>query len=438
MKRTLLLCGVAVAAAATIAARGQEPVIHSSDILATLPDGAVKRQYIIDCTGCHQLHPGIAWPAGTRRSSADWRVAVTRMLGFAGPTTGFPVISAHAIPDSLAEFLATHLPERSSVKPARRRATTAVITEYMMPNAGDLPHDVAVDENGSIIVTGMFSHVMHVLDPATATFSQVRMPVERANPRAVEIAPDGDWWVVLGNPKQLAAYDPRSMSWRTFDVGVYPHSIALDSSGGAWYNGHFTRNPALIGRVDRLSGDVVPIEMPLHPTLAAQPGGPIPYEIRAARDGTIWVSELQGNRVLRYLPGERRFDTYEMPTTSAGPRRLDVDANGIVWIPEYGAGKLARLDPATGKIREIALPIPDAAPYVVRVDDARKRLWIGTGAADVIFEMGLATETFVTHPLPTPGAMVRHLAIDPRNGDLWIAYGASPGVPARIASLRLR
>jgi hypothetical protein len=33
--------------------------------------------------------------------------------------------------------------------------------------------------------------------------------------------------------------------------------------------------------------------------------------------------------------------------------------------------------------------------------------------------------------------MVRHLAFDPRNGDVWAAYGASPGVlPARIARIR--
>ena len=36
-------------------------------------------------------------------------------------------------------------------------------------------------------------------------------------------------------------------------------------------------------------------------------------------------------------------------------------------------------------------------------------------------------------------AAMRHLAIDPANGDLWIAYGASPAIhPTRIARLRLR
>ena len=438
MRSAGILCALAATTFLAVGAQRQDPPLHASDILASLPDGASKRQYIIDCTGCHQLHTALAWPGGARRTESDWRTAITRMVGFAGPNTGFPVISAHAVPDSLARFLAAHLPERSTIKPAPRPATKADITEFMMPVAGDLPHDVAIDASGAILVTGMFSHRMYALDPATAEFAEIAIPVERANPRAVEIAPNGEWWVLLGGPKQMAAYDPGKLSWRTFDIGVYPHSVAIDSSGGAWYNGHFTRDPSIIGRVDRISGDVETVSAPLHPTLAKPPGGPVPYEVRAARDGAIWMSELQGNRVLRYAPATKRFDTYDMPTASAGPRRLDVDANGIVWIPLYGAGKLARLDPRTGAVREIELPIRDSAPYVVRVDNARRRLWIGTGAADVIFEMDPVRETFITHPLPTPGAMVRHLAIDAHTGDLWIAYGASPGIPARIARLKIR
>jgi hypothetical protein len=28
---------------------------------------------------------------------------------------------------------------------------------------------------------------------------------------------------------------------------------------------------------------------------------------------------------------------------------------------------------------------------------------------------------------------VRHLAVDPKGGAVWLAYGASPGIPARVA-----
>lgn len=35
------------------------------------------------------------------------------------------------------------------------------------------------------------------------------------------------------------------------------------------------------------------------------------------------------------------------------------------------------------------------------------------------------------------GAPVRHLALDPTRGTVWLAYGASPGIAARVASVRM-
>ena len=44
---------------------------------------------------------------------------------------------------------------------------------------------------------------------------------------------------------------------------------------------------------------------------------------------------------------------------------------------------------------------------------------------------------FETFPLPSRGALVRHLAVDPNSGAVWLAYGASPGIPARVARVRM-
>jgi len=129
-----------------------------------------------------------------------------------------------------------------------------------------------------------------------------------------------------------------------------------------------------------------------------------------------------------------------MPTTASGPRRFDVDARGVLWIPGYSANTLVRLDPAAPaarRFREYALPVADAVPYVARVDRASGRVWIGTSAADAVLVFDPATERFTTIALPSRGAMIRHMAIDPKTHDVWVAYGASPGIPARVARVRL-
>jgi streptogramin lyase len=403
----------------------------SSDWLALLPDGSAKRQFIIDCTGCHQFDSRMALRDGRPRTEAEWKEAVQRMLGFAGPGSGFPVISAAQHPDSAAVWLVGALGVRQPDGSAL--AADPRITEFLFPAAQDLPHDLAVDSAGRVIVTGMFTGAMYVLDPETGGFSRVEIPVEQANPRAVEIDRQGRWWVVLGNPKQLGRFD--GVAWTTYDVGVYAHSVALDSSGRAWVNGHFTRQPELLVSVGP-DGTASRVRLPDHHDLADAPGGPVPYELRAGPDGRIWMSELQGNRMIAYDPATTISQIFEMPRPASGPRRFDVAPDGTVWIPAYGAGTLVRLDPRSGAFREIELPVTDAAPYVARVDSAGG-VWVGTGAADVLFRYDPASDRIETIPLPTRGALVRHLAIDRRSGDVWLAYGESPGkAPARIARFR--
>jgi virginiamycin B lyase len=107
-----------------------------------------------------------------------------------------------------------------------------------------------------------------------------------------------------------------------------------------------------------------------------------------------------------------------------------------VWIPEYSAGKLARFDPATERFTEWDLPVPEALPYIVRVDPSNGTVWIGTGHGDFIASFDTAEERFTIYPLPTRGALIRHIDIDEIRGEVWMAYGASPGVPSKVARLR--
>ncbi len=54
----------------------------------------------------------------------------------------------------------------------------------------------------------------------------------------------------------------------------------------------------------------------------------------------------------------------------------------------------------------------DAVPYIARVDPRDGAVWIGTAAADALLRYHPKTGTFDVFPLPSRGALVRHLAID--------------------------
>jgi streptogramin lyase len=412
---------------------GSEP---SSAWLARLPDGETKRKFILDCTGCHQCDEKIARIEGRPRSEAEWSAAVTRMLGYAGATTGFPVIAADRDARATAAWLVRHLDSGEVQAHKSPPAARAEITEFLLPDPKDLPHDVVVEPTGTVLVTGMFTHRLYRLEPAAGRFTEIAIPVPDANPRAIELDSLGRPWVVLGQPHKLATLEPDSQ-WRSFDVGMYPHSLAI-GSGKVWFNGHFTHAPELIGSVDQASGRVTTYQVPSHPRLARGPGGPIPYEIRVGPDGRTWGSELQGNRLFAFTPATERFEMFTLPTSHSGPRRFDVDPNGVVWIPAYAANLLVRFDPAARRFTQIRLPIRDAIPYVVRAEPSTGALWIGTAAADVLLRYDPARGRFETYSLPSRGALIRHLAIDSRTGAVWAAYGAVPGIAARIARVQRR
>ncbi len=458
--------GVAVGALHGGALQGGPPVWPmtqdqpaSATLLAALPDGPEKRKFVLDCTGCHQFAARVAYPGGRARTAAEWQDAVARMLRYGGARGPFPVIHSDRDAAATAAWLARHLPAGVPARapdgpgeaPARLvppRGTWSV-TEYALPAPWDLPHDVAVAADGRVVVTGMMTDRLYVLDPrardpGAGRFAAVPIPVPRANPRAVEVDAAGRWWVALGAPRRVAVYDPArgagadTGAWRSVATGMYPHSVAPDAAGGAWFNGHFTRAPELVGRVDSAAARVDSVTVPPHPTLADDPGGPIPYEIRVAPDGVVWTSELHGNRLVAHDPRTRRTWAVDMPEPHSGPRRFDVAPDGVLWIPAYAANALVRYDPRGRRFDRVPLPVRDAVPYVARVDRTTGDVWVGTGAADAVLRYTPRTGAFAAYPLPSRGAMVRHLAVDARTHDVWVAYGASPGPAAKVARLSLR
>src|SRR6185503_9466123 len=77
----------------------QRSDLSNRDVLSRLPDGPTKRQFIIDCTNCHQFTGTHAYDStGAMRSRQAWMDVVGRMMGFAGANTGFPIMSSGRTP----------------------------------------------------------------------------------------------------------------------------------------------------------------------------------------------------------------------------------------------------------------------------------------------------------------------------------------------------
>src|SRR4029079_3997937 len=128
----------------TAGAASVDDSLTSAAWLATLPDGEEKRRFIVDCTGCHQFDERIASTAGRLKTAQEWEAAITRMLGYGGATTGFPVISSNRDARRTAAWLTANV-TRPRAEPRRAAPGAGTLREYLMPVPQDLPHDVAVD-----------------------------------------------------------------------------------------------------------------------------------------------------------------------------------------------------------------------------------------------------------------------------------------------------
>jgi streptogramin lyase len=74
---------------------------------------------------------------------------------------------------------------------------------------------------------------------------------------------------------------------------------------------------------------------------------------------------------------------------------------------------------------------------VVKVDSRRNLIWIGYAAGDAVASFDPATETFVEYRLPTRFALIRHMAVDETNGDVWFSYHHIPTAQDKVARLQV-
>ena len=206
---------------------------------------------------------------------------------------------------------------------------------------------------------------MYRPDPASGAFSTLLIPVQHANPRAIDIDERGRWWVALGGPDASRATTPRSTSGATGPSARTRHSIRVDAAGRVWFNGHFTVEPEVIRSLDGETGEIRRYEVPYAPT-ADTPSGEstIPYGLRVAPDGTVWATQLRGGHLIRIDPATGDVRQFAMPSAHAGPRRPDVAPDGAVWIPLHSAGQLARFARVTATSWRRSTPSTKPSPPV--------------------------------------------------------------------------
>jgi len=259
------------------------------------------------------------------------------------------------------------------------------------------------------------------------TLKQFRVPTRNSSPLDITQGSDGNFWFTEGfvNPPQGVNHNVGRITpagditeFLVCSDSCFPNRIA-QGPGGILY---FTKSTAGLGRITT-SGTVLPDVAP--PDTGANGNG-------VAVHGTdIFFAAFNTNSIWRYDTLTDTFSEFVIPTLSATPYGVAVDAAGIVWFTEFGANQIGRLDPTSGVITETPLNNASNGPRGIAIATDGK-VWFTKRFSNVVGFFDPATNAVTEFPLPTSGTGPEGIAAAP-DGSVWFAQSVAGNV-ARITA----
>lgn len=430
-------------------------MIPSSRFLALLPEGEMKKEFLLNCASCHEIDAGRIMVDGLPRNSAEWQTDKCAARETKEWMTAFEMMRAideyNLLPpdfddSAYSEWLAGHMSTERVKTVTPRPAPDAdamqgiVITEYPLPMEGSLPHDLVVGPDGRIWITAFFYDVIWALDPETGATETYKIRADDAEgwgqTRALVFDEEGVLWIVLGGTHELVRLDPRDRSFKTYDIGMYAHSLALDGEGRIWVNDYFAEKEK-IGVFDPQTERVRHIMVPSAKLTAAE-GLPLPYGLQVDDADRVYSTQMAANTLVVYDAATDEAKLYEMPAANTGPRRPAVGKDGKLWIPEWNTGQLTSFDPDKEEFKRYEIGPSALGAYDAEVDKRSGEVWVTGALSASMFLFDPETESTLEIPLPTNPGYTRHLAVDPRTGDLWSAYSSLPAAKPKVVRIERR
>jgi len=138
----------------------------------------------------------------------------------------------------------------------------------------------------------------------------------------------------------------------------------------------------------------------------------------------VWYCQLGIGSFGSFNTETSKFDTHvEFEDALAGPRRMSMSDDGVLYLGLYGSGQLAAYDTKAGRMVGIYdLPDRASAPYATTWDPVRRIVWVPTSNADVIYRFDPKDKSIGVLPLPRERAFLRMLHVDRKSGNLVTSY----------------
>lgn len=348
-----------------------------------LPEGQGSELVRNQCVDCHGLNR-IASSSGF--GVDGWEEVIASMI---------------ALPDAqaktMAQYLATHFPERQERRPTLIAGKNSIkITEWMVPTLGQRSRDPVEAPDGSIWWTGMWASLAGRLDPETGEMEEFLLPPE-SKPHSIVPDLEGNIWYTGNSNATIGKLDPKTGVVTEYKTEARdPHTAVFHPNGRLYFT---AQGAGMLGRLSPETGEITEIETERRP-----------YGIQVAPDGTLWIAYNGTNKIGALDPETMAIRYFEVPNEASRIRRLGLASNGVVWYGNSSQGRIGRLDPETGEIKEWPSPSgPRSHPYAFTVVD--DIIWYNESGMrpDALVRFDPETEEFQSWAIPSGVGIVRNM-----------------------------
>ena len=316
-------------------------------------------------------------------------------------------------PNSPKPASADRMPQyKSLVRSFAPEAMNIAYVEYDFPAPSGLgPWSAVEDEDGMMWIPyyGRGNAVVR-LDPTTGAMKDFPLPVSATAVGVHSAVPgvDGNIWFSENARGSFGRLDPKTGRITEFQdtptadgKKTTTHTVRVDARGMVWATG----GPA-ISWLDPKTGEVKHYDV----------GGT--YGLEVAPNGDVWFTSFVADGPIARVSKDGVLSKF-YPPTKGKPQRLALDKDGNVWFTERQGNKLGRFDPKNESFKEFPLPGPEASPYAIGID-RDGMIWYASHEQDTLGRFDPKTETVTEYPFPQSEISMREFFMDSK-GRMWFA-----------------
>jgi streptogramin lyase len=411
-----------------VRAKNLVPQMTNAEWLMSIPGTEDQKAFLLNCVSCHTLERIVR----STHDADEFAQVIVRMMNYAQVSQ--PVKPQRRMEPNRggtpeqwrkqAEYLATinlssvpqwEFPLKTLPRPTGK-ATHVIVTEYDLPRPTIEPHDVIVDEHGTVWYTNFGEQFIGKLDPKTGALKEYPVPLLKPGyPEGLlDIEEDkaGDFWVGMMFQGALAKFDTKTETIKTYplppefnDNAAQPNMLGMryDVDGKIWTDsaGHYD-----IFRLDIKTGNYERFE-PMK-SLPDSRQGTI-YGIDSDSHNNVYFTDYATDYIGRIDAKTKKVSWFQTPTANSRPRRIQTDPQDHLYFGEYQGNRIGMLDGETGKITEWPLPTPWSGPYYVAWDKGGM-LYTGGMTTDRLEKLDPKTGQVLEYLMPRETNMRRVFA----------------------------